>query len=271
MKISEVMIIQHLAYIQKNCENIRGTSIKYISSYDNKDRPWIYNSLCEEVDNLIIEYNWLVSHINDLLDEVGFSFKLEEVKIIDANFEKIRGENTYPQIDRKLMHISMKCNRVLSILKNTATSTKDIKNKYDDLRKEIKELEKELPSIVIRDLYEAFEEFELNKSLGAVLICGRLIVFHLDKIKGNINEKVNELKNKGLLVEKGSSEFIFKADKGVRELFSHDLNYFPSPSETISLLGDTVKIVKIITSYQRKIEGEKTTGILAEVLKSAIK
>lgn len=251
MEISEVMVIEHLEYIKKSSENLRGVSTKYIVSKPGST-PWVYSSLCDEVDILIKEYNWLVPHINKLFENIDLSLKLKELKLVDASFERMRDDNSYPTIDKKLIYISLKCSRILAILRNMATSSKEIKNKYDDLKIEIKELEKELPKPVIRDLYEAIEEFELNKRLGAVLICGRLIVFHLDMVKGNINQKVEELKKKGLLKNKGASEFIFKADKGVRELFSHDVNYFPSPSETISFLGDAVRIVKIINSYQKK-------------------
>lgn len=266
MEISEVMIVEHLQYIKENCEKMKGVSIKYISS---KDTPWIYSSLCGEIDSLIKEYNWVIPSINKFLENQDFSFRLEEVKIIGVDFKEMSEENKYPTVDKKLMKISLECNRILSILKNIATSTKEMKNRYDDLKKEIKNLDKKLPKLVIRDLYEAIEEFELNKSLGAVLICGRLTVFHLDLIKGDINQKINELKSKGFLMEKGAPEFVLKADKKVRELFSHDINYFPSPSETISFLGDTIKLVKIINEYQEKITKPDKNNIV-EALKSVL-
>ena len=262
MEISEVMIIEQLSYIKQSCEKIKGRSTQYIISSGNQSRrdlPWTYSSLCGEVDVIIKEYNWMVPHINKFLEGATFSFKLEELELINVEFKKMSEENTYPSIDKKLVFISLQCNKILSIMKNIATSTKEMKNKFNSLAEEIKNLEKEkISKNTIKNLKEALTEFELNRLLGTTLICGRVAIFYLDSISGDINEKIEKLSSKSLVGSKGSKEMILKANQKIRGLFAHDINYFPSASETLSIFGDTVYVVKIINNYLLTIDKENS-------------
>jgi len=261
-KIPETALINQLEYLKDNCEKIKGQSCAVL--LNKKDTPWMYSSLCQEVDVLIKEYNWVVDPLNDFLKEKGFSSELEELPFVKASFEEMRDDNKYPPVDGKLMNLSLKCNKILSIIKNLSTPTRENKKNFEDLKEEINEMKKDISKNVLRDLYEVIGDLELNRRLGAVLICGRIIIFHLNSVPGDINEKIKKIKETEILETKGSSEWVIKANQKSRGLFSHDLNYFPTPSEAISILGDTVKIVKIVTHYHKVIE-KKLRGSLEKI------
>jgi len=249
MEISETALISQLEYLKKVSEETKGRSINLINQ--PKSTAWIYSSLCEEVDIIIKEYNWIIPHLNHFLKERGFSFELIELKSINPNFEEMNEKNTYPAIDRKLIYISLNCNKILSIIKNLFTPTKENKKNFEELKKEIEDIGEELPKNILNNIDEAIKELELDKKLGAVLICGRIIIFNLNSIPGNLNEKIEEMRKIGILGARGSEEWIIKAEKKARDLFAHDLNYSPEPSDAISILGDMIKIVKIVKEYHK--------------------
>ncbi|MBA7683059.1 hypothetical protein ES703_91415 [subsurface metagenome] len=247
MKISEVMIIEELESIKKAAEKLVGKNERVLLDHSYGSKMLNY-SLCTQVDKIIIEYNWIVPHVNSLFKELSIDFEIEKDKKIDADWEKIK-EGTFDVIDDSLIALSLTIGRVLSILKNLATKTQENKNKFEDLKSEIKDLENNLPINIIKNLYEAVDELELNKLLGASLICGRLIVSQLDLVPGNIDEKIKELQRGDLLKNRGASDWLIKANQKIRGTSSHDLNYFPNPSETLAILGDTMKVVEIVQKY----------------------
>ena len=51
---------------------------------------------------------------------------------------------------------------------------------------------------------------------------------------------------------KGSEEMIIKANQKMRGLFAHDLNYTPTPSETLAIFGDTINVIKVINDYNKR-------------------
>ncbi len=249
-KITETMIIEQLSYIKESCEKIKGTSSKYLlNTTPNSDL--VYVSICLEVNKLILSWNWLVPHINKILEEMSFDLKVANLDSLNANVKDIREKKKVTLIDPELISLALNCQRVLSILKNTSTSTKEIKNKFDSLKKEIEVIGKEIDSDILKNLIEALNEFENNHLLATVLICGRIIIYLLDSVSNKIEEVIKEMKLVGMLAAKGSEELILKANKKVRGLFAHDLTYSPEASETLSIFGDTINIVKKISEYKK--------------------
>jgi hypothetical protein len=63
---------------------------------------------------------------------------------------------------------------------------------------------------------------------------------------------VKFLDEKKVIDKKGkdTSEFILKANKKARDFFSHDIKAVPDSSDAISLLGDTIAILRIIVRLQ---------------------
>lgn len=257
MVLNETSIIQQLEYLKSECERLKGNSYKYLlDTRTNSD--FVYVSFCDEIDSIISEYNWLIPSINKKLEDAGFNIEEKEISKIDADLKTMREKDIWPMADKYLMRLSLKCNRILVIMKNVATSNKDVKNKFEDLKKEIEDLEKEISSETLKNLRVALEEFELNHLLATTLICGRITIYSLDSISNEIDEVINEMKKVGLLKPKGSADLILKSNKKIRGLFAHDLNYFPGPSETISIFGDTINIVKKVAEYKFAIgQGKK--------------
>jgi len=252
MILNETSIIKQIEYIKIECERLKGNSHKYLLD-KRVNSDFLYVSYCDEIDSLIEEYNWLIPSINKKLGDVGFNIEAKEMTKISANLGKIRDENLWPMTDKYLMKLSLKCNRILSIIKNIATSTKEVKNKFESLKKEIEDLKKDINSEILKNLLEALEEFELNHLLATTLICGMITIYSLDSMSYQVDEVISKIKKVGMLKPKGSAESILKTNKKIRGLFAHDLNYSPGPSETISIFGDTINIVKKIAEYKSLI------------------
>ncbi len=254
MEISEVMIIEQLENIRKSTGDLIGKNDEILSIKDIHSGHRIrYCQLCDSADEIIKEYNWMVPKLNSFFEKTGIDCKFEEVNKVEQSWADIKEKHTFNTFNHKLTKISLMCGRALSILENLATNTREIKNKFDALKLEIQNLEKEgVSQNTLKNLIEAHESFELNRLLGTSLICGRIAIFYLDSVPGNINEKVEKITNAGLLVSKGSQDHVLKTNQKIRALFAHDINYLPSASETISIFGDTIFIVRTINEFKKK-------------------
>lgn len=252
MEISETIIIEELKSLKESSEKLIGSNERFLASRDHGAKM-NHIALCRQVDEIIEEYNWIIPKINDLMIKIGINITINSIKIIDKKWEDLIKENPiYSTVDQELRQISLKCGRVLSVLNNVATKTLENKNKFEGIKEEIEGLKKEMPENVSENLKEALKEFESNHLLSATLICGRVIIYHLDSVSNQIEEIINKLKEKNILQIKGSDEQILKANKKARGLFAHDLNYFPTPSEALSIFGDTINIVKKVNDYLKK-------------------
>lgn len=255
MEMNEVMIINHLKNLKKTAENLLGVNMQHLVT-PSHGHKLAHCQLCYQVNEIVEEYNYIIPSINSFFSNIGVNLEMKEINKIQQSWDNIK-EGSFASVDDYLTRISLKCSRILSVLENLATTTQETKNKFEDLKKELKELGKILPNNVMKNLYVALEEFELNRLLGTTLICGRLAIFHLDSIPGKeIDKQIEELKKIGLLTTRGSEENVLKANKKLRGLFAHDLNYFPSPSDTLSILGDTISIVKIVNQYKFIIDSQ---------------
>jgi hypothetical protein len=249
MKLAETTIIEELKEIKKSSEDLIGINVRYTNDPTHRINHF---ELCYQIDEIINEYNWIIPKVNELMKKLEFDLTLEEIKEIKKDWEDLKKKPTeYTVVDHKLRRISLKCGRILSILNNLATKTIETKNRFEGIKKEIDALKKLIPLETYDNLKEALTEFESNHLLATTLICGRICVYHLDLISGNINEKIGKMKEKGVLKPKGASEMILRAEKKVRELFAHDLKYSPSSSITLSIFGDTINLVEKITEYKK--------------------
>ena len=76
----------------------------------------------------------------------------------------------------------------------------------------------------------------------------------LEQFRGNnITEKIQDLKSKGFVTEKGEipNDYILKADKKARNYYSHDLNALPDVGEAIELLGICFRLLKLLLKYRK--------------------
>jgi len=259
MEISETTIIEEVRNIKKSSEELIGKNERYLfSGEENKSRLANFE-LSHQVDTIIEEYNWIIPYATKFLKEIEIDLELKKMDLIESQWDKMKKGNFLYIVDNRLRAISLLCGRIISIFNNLATKTLESKNQFEGLKKEIGELKKLVPINTYKNLKEALEEFESNHLLSSTLICGRIIIFHLDSISHQIGEVIGKLKEKNLLQTKGSNEQILKANKKVRGLFAHDLNYFPSPSEALSIFGDTINIVKKVYEYTKKKKEESTS------------
>lgn len=274
MEISEVMIIEELESIKRNAEELIGKDEKNLRGGQHGDKL-VHTALCQQVDEIIKEYNLVVSSINKIFENIGVGEKLNILSEIKPKWNEVK-KGTFNLVDVKLRAVSLRSGRALSILKNMATSSRDIKNRFDELKKEISDLKKEgVEEKAIKNLNTALIEFESNHLISTVLICGRIGVFYLDTIPGmNILEKVKELTEKKILNVRGAKDNLIKANKGVRDVFAHDLNYSPTASQILSIFGDTIEIVKIVNSYKKITNPSKEGGfgpVIVKAIESSIK
>jgi len=104
-----------------------------------------------------------------------------------------------------------------------------------------------------KNLNQAINEYEKEDYLASALIAARVIIYILSKIEGKTDEeKIRFLQDRNIIEKdrEDVKEFIIKASKKARNFFSHDIKIFADPSDTIGLLGDGVKLLKIWAKLQ---------------------
>lgn len=252
MNINESTIIYELSTIKKAADGLIGKSFAFVGNSNNMKICYLQISC--QADEIIKEFNWNIPYVNNFFSEIGVDLQIENIKLIGQTWEQLGDDHLFKVIDNSLTQVSLKCGRILAILKNQSIDSSENKNKFQDLKKEIRDLSKIVPSEVVKNLDIALKDFELNRLLGTTLICGRISIYLLDSISGDMEEKIKKIKGAGLLSNKGSDENLIKANKKMRGLFAHDLNFIPTPSETLAIFGDTINIIKVINEYKSKLK-----------------
>jgi hypothetical protein len=151
-----------------------------------------------------------------------------------------------------LRQMSIECEDVVGVLKSLVTpiSPRDV-DRLDQLRREIEDVTIDIN--YMRNLGEAIKEYENGHFLASTLITSRVIVYTLDQIEGGTDEeKIKFLQGKNVIPNdrKDVKEFIIKAGKKARNFFSHDMRIFAEPSDALGLLGDSVKLLGILSKLQ---------------------
>jgi hypothetical protein len=156
-----------------------------------------------------------------------------------------------------LRTIDMECDKAIGVLESIATPlSKDELDKLTALRKELEKLSDVLSDINYeRNLKEAIDEYEKGDYFASALISSRVIIYAVNQIPGKSDEeKVNFLREEGI-IEKGRKdihESIIKAGRLARNVFSHDIKVFPTPSEAHSLLGDAIGILERVSKVLKE-------------------
>jgi len=148
-----------------------------------------------------------------------------------------------------LKSIVINSHKALSAIKSLVSTLPIEQSKeLESLKDELEKMSSSISNInCVKNLRGAMEEYESAHYLASSLISGRVVLFCLQEMGKDTKEIVTNLKEKGILKERGveTEEFIIKANRKARAYFTHDINVFPDPSDSISLLGDAVKILKI--------------------------
>lgn len=156
-----------------------------------------------------------------------------------------------------LLSIEIQCEKAIGTLESiTIPLPKEDLDQLSSLREELKELSVKLPNVYFeKNADEAIKEYEQRHFLASALISGRVLIYALDQISGkSIEEKIETLQKRGIIDKerKDLQEAVTKADKKARNFFSHDIKVTPSSSDALSLLGDTLKMLKYITEISQR-------------------
>jgi hypothetical protein len=205
----------------------------------------------EELESLVEEFKDAKTHFEKIRYEQKIGIYLQSIEMTGI----YKWENDKQKA--LLRTIDMECDKAIGVLESIATPlSKDELDKLTALRKELEKLSDVLSDINYeRNLKEAIDEYEKGDYLASALISGRVIIYAVNQIPGESDkEKVNFLQDEGI-IEKGRKdvhESIIKANRKARNFFSHDINVFPASSDTLSLLGDAIGILKIVSKVLKE-------------------
>lgn len=211
-----------------------------------------YFLITKQIDKLIHKFNAIVPKINNLFEDEGIDMKVEETKLIECKFEDVK-DRTFSNTETPLLNIIFESTTIITFLDVASEFSVENIDTLSSLSKELNSIKKKIDSVLFQNLNEAQDEFEKGAFLGSSLICGKVVRACLDSIPGiDINEKINSLRAADLVREKDGRDFLLKANHFSRNLTSHDIKIFPTSSESVSYLGDAVKIVKVISEFKSK-------------------
>lgn len=207
-------------------------------------------------NGLLPSYYNALNNLIKLKDSMNFSIELiDNLKINDYTVE----------MHGKLQLMSIECEKALGILQNQIKMplTKIQKNKLSSIEDQVNDLE--LDPYYEKNIKLAIEHFEKGNFLACSLISSRIIVYSMDQIpqldfeneskkqkKSKDEKRINYLVEKGLIDKKDRSQKtrIFKYVTNARNFLVHDIKVFPDASDSMSLLGDCVDILKILTKIE---------------------
>lgn len=206
----------------------------------------------EEIESLVEEFKDAKTHFQRIRYKHQIDMYLRSMEV--SKISKGLGSDKHKAF---LREVEIECEKAIGVLESIATPlSKDELDKLTSLRKELEKLSEVLPDINYgRNLEEAIEEYEKGDFLPSALISSRVIIYALNQISGKSDEdKVKFLRVKGI-IEKGRKdvhESIIKASRKARNFFSHDIKVFPTPSDTLSLLGDAIGILGIVAKVLKE-------------------
>ena len=251
------IIINQAEIIFEQAKNCQNQSLK-IHKHEGKAA---YADFLTKVDALITQYNYLVDKISKVFKEEGIDESLDEVKGIDWKWKKISEDGTIYPMEGKLLSMIFGAGKILCFLREGIVLPEQTINRLSSLTNELEELKNKISLEIYNNLKEAKDEFEKGAFLGCSLISGRVIRVCLEKIPGeDINKKIEYLKDKELIRDKDGRDIILKADHFGRNVASHDLSIFPTSSEAISFLAESIRIAKIISNLDKELDEKNIMG-----------
>jgi hypothetical protein len=183
-----------------------------------------------------------------------FRYSMEDLsKVSDIGGKLIISDfSSVAETKAALAQLIIKCESVIGFLSSSILpiSPGDV-DRLNELRKELEEVAATLDANFEKNMIEAISEHEKGHFLASALITARVINCIFDQINGqSLENKIHFLKERNILKgDKGKTEeeeFIMKANKKARNIFSHDIKVFANPSESISLLGDCIRLLRLV-------------------------
>ncbi len=242
------MIDPEIAGVLSYLRSIKGNAGVVYNNIAKTANP---NSL-DEVVVLVNDFNYATVDFNRIAQQQKINLLISNI-----NIDQVKTTMTPENQKALLRGLGMGCAKAIGTLENLVfTLPKDELDKLTALKTELEKLSEALQDINYeRNLKEAIDEYEKGDFLASALISSRVIIYALDQIPGkDVNENVKFLQDEGI-IEKGRKdvrEFIIKANKKARNFFAHRIKIFPEASDAISLLGDAIAILKIISKLEEK-------------------
>jgi len=211
-----------------------------------------YFLIIRQINSLITKYNKLVPRINSLLIEESIKEELNEINKVEEDSKQIREKKIFSDTETPIVNLIFGCSTIKTYLSVTSSISEESIDKLTSITKELNSIKKEIQINIYQNLMEAKTEFERGCFLGSALICGKVIRTCIDQISGkDINEKIETLRKYGLIMDKDGGDKIMKANHYGRNLLSHDLSIFPTSSESVTYLGESIKIATIFSRYNK--------------------
>ena len=171
--------------------------------------------------------------------------------IITMEFIGLPSSPTESDIREVLLKLYFECKKIMAVLEklsHPSISEKEI-TELESLRGELKNISTKIDMNIEKNVEMAIIEYEEGHYLPSALLSSRVIASELDKVKGgDINEKITELENSGKIKKsrKDTITKLIKASKQSRNFFSHNPNIFAESDEALSLLSDSITIIKLL-------------------------
>jgi len=145
-----------------------------------------------------------------------------------------------------LRMLIIECNKAIMYIETPFLFDSQEEDTLNHIKKEVKELYKDLDMKFEDNLKVAITETEKGHFLPATLILSRLIDFMYRKLPGKEKkEKIKSLKKQNIIKEESEEEYIIKTVKKSRNILNHQIDFFPTSSYTLSILGDCIYLIKI--------------------------
>jgi len=198
----------------------------------------------------VSEANILVDEYNDSISEVR--------KIVEISFTSVDIATTRANAKGVLRQIETQCEKAIrglrSHLSPISAEEQDRLSKY---RSEIEDLASELDKKFVKNMNKTIDVFEEGHYLASTLISSRMVTYLIDRIPGEDDEeKADFLEKKGMIEESDEESFLIKVKRQARNYFSHDIKAYPDSSDALSLLGDSVKLLKLYIDLKEEISDE---------------
>jgi len=233
-------------------ESIKAHSKEVYEDFKQLDRQYIMAvGSGYIISEIINQKDRKLSETKMILEEYHTSFA--DVKsTTNINLQYLSSPSSVDQATGILHRISIECDNVIGFLNASINplSPEDV-DKLNKLRLELAELTTELDINYEKNLNEAITEQEKGHFLASALITGRVVSYILDRIEGkDIEGKLKFLQDKNIIAKDREGEevkaFIMKASKKARNVFSHTIETFANASDSLSLLGDCIRMLRTL-------------------------
>lgn len=245
--MDDLKIMRVLESISKQAQAILAEIEKWREAYVESGSPYarghirdIINQKIAEAKKIIEEYNLRYYEANQVL-----KVNLHSISITNSSEGQIIGS---------LRILMAHCDSAVSYFKSTISSISvEQADKLQSLRKQLGQILIYLPEIEFftKNIEEAITEFESGHFLASAILSSRVIAYTMDKFEGEKDEeKIQKLIIKKVIPKdrKDVSTNIMKASRLSRNFLSHNIQIFPSPSDSLSLLADSITLLQYYIS-----------------------